>query len=399
MPIKVTCSNCGGVLHAPDDAGGKRGRCPTCGNILPIPAAEVIKPAAMLGDTGKATAGPRQQSFGEFALGSQVGPPPGTTEAAPVDGRKQSVTAAEPPRPTDPFARKNKPTAAPVVPETAVAIQWSRVRGGLFWNQFAAFVLALPAIGLGGLFTAEQFAKKELVPNSDIAALGLGLRDFLPVGIVAVCLLLGLSTLTLGRLGLMNIPRRGQGSGLAFLVTLLTATAAICTGLFFGHHIILLATGGQPTFLLFPPDSFQGQSQRFAFLGGSAALLAAEFAFAAFVGRLGACLDDAKSAARSTKYTLLCSLILIGLFATTAVLPTAFGAGKTLEDAGKETNAQIVMPFYKTTVQPLFAQLGEYESLVVPGLVVLGGLVWLVMMIRLAGAGRAAIAATISKAG
>ncbi len=39
MPIKVTCSNCGGVLHAPDDAGGKRGRCPTCGNILPIPAA------------------------------------------------------------------------------------------------------------------------------------------------------------------------------------------------------------------------------------------------------------------------------------------------------------------------------------------------------------------------
>ena len=37
MPIKVTCEKCGGVLHAPDDAGGKKGRCPNCQNILPIP--------------------------------------------------------------------------------------------------------------------------------------------------------------------------------------------------------------------------------------------------------------------------------------------------------------------------------------------------------------------------
>ena len=37
MPIKVTCSKCQGVLHAPDDAGGKRGKCPTCGTVLAIP--------------------------------------------------------------------------------------------------------------------------------------------------------------------------------------------------------------------------------------------------------------------------------------------------------------------------------------------------------------------------
>ena len=38
MPIKVTCPKCQGVLHAPDDAGGKRGKCPTCGTVLAIPA-------------------------------------------------------------------------------------------------------------------------------------------------------------------------------------------------------------------------------------------------------------------------------------------------------------------------------------------------------------------------
>jgi hypothetical protein len=36
MPIKVTCQICQGVLHVPDDSLGKKGRCPTCGNILSI---------------------------------------------------------------------------------------------------------------------------------------------------------------------------------------------------------------------------------------------------------------------------------------------------------------------------------------------------------------------------
>src|SRR5262245_30998351 len=46
MPIKVTCPKCQGVLHAPDDAGGKRGKCPTCGTVLSIPADGPKVPAA-----------------------------------------------------------------------------------------------------------------------------------------------------------------------------------------------------------------------------------------------------------------------------------------------------------------------------------------------------------------
>jgi hypothetical protein len=40
MPIKIPCPQCGNTIQAPDDAGGKRGRCPHCqhGLYIPLPA-------------------------------------------------------------------------------------------------------------------------------------------------------------------------------------------------------------------------------------------------------------------------------------------------------------------------------------------------------------------------
>lgn len=51
-PIVITCPNCSGVLHASGDSGGKRGRCPTCGNVLLIPetATRSVAPALKLID-------------------------------------------------------------------------------------------------------------------------------------------------------------------------------------------------------------------------------------------------------------------------------------------------------------------------------------------------------------
>ena len=132
MPIKVTCSNCGGVLHAPDDSGGKRGRCPTCGNVLPIPAESPKLPPAAAESAPKT--GGRSPSFGDFNLGPQVSPPtaPNPTRAgaplsfaedspsnrssvpslaepnmAPRRGKPVPPTLPpeEPRRPNDPFAR------------------------------------------------------------------------------------------------------------------------------------------------------------------------------------------------------------------------------------------------------------------------------------------------------
>ncbi len=44
MTIKLACSACGKKSEAPDEAAGKRGRCPGCGEIFIVPGAEK-KPA------------------------------------------------------------------------------------------------------------------------------------------------------------------------------------------------------------------------------------------------------------------------------------------------------------------------------------------------------------------
>ena len=38
MPIKFRCEHCGKKVEAPDNAGGRRGRCPYCGQSCYIPA-------------------------------------------------------------------------------------------------------------------------------------------------------------------------------------------------------------------------------------------------------------------------------------------------------------------------------------------------------------------------
>jgi len=38
MPIQFPCSKCGKEVTAPDAAGGKRGKCPRCGELIDIPA-------------------------------------------------------------------------------------------------------------------------------------------------------------------------------------------------------------------------------------------------------------------------------------------------------------------------------------------------------------------------
>jgi hypothetical protein len=40
MPIEFHCNFCGRLVRAPDEAGGKRGKCPTCQKILYVPMPE-----------------------------------------------------------------------------------------------------------------------------------------------------------------------------------------------------------------------------------------------------------------------------------------------------------------------------------------------------------------------
>jgi len=41
MPIKFHCEHCGKTISAPDDAGGRKGRCPSCKAVVYVPAADV----------------------------------------------------------------------------------------------------------------------------------------------------------------------------------------------------------------------------------------------------------------------------------------------------------------------------------------------------------------------
>ena len=49
MAIEITCTGCGKVLHLSDAADGKKGKCPHCGAMLQVPAAEVSPKGAPLG--------------------------------------------------------------------------------------------------------------------------------------------------------------------------------------------------------------------------------------------------------------------------------------------------------------------------------------------------------------
>jgi len=49
MAIEITCTGCGKVLHVPDAAAGKKGKCPHCGTILQVPAVEVLTKGDPLG--------------------------------------------------------------------------------------------------------------------------------------------------------------------------------------------------------------------------------------------------------------------------------------------------------------------------------------------------------------
>ena len=81
MGIEITCIGCGKVLHVPDAAAGKKGKCPHCGAILQVPEVE-------------------QQAFTEADLKFQPPsePPPPThardgTKACPYCGEEIKAAA------------------------------------------------------------------------------------------------------------------------------------------------------------------------------------------------------------------------------------------------------------------------------------------------------------------
>ena len=358
MPIKVTCSNCGGVLHAPDDAGGKRGRCPTCGNILPIPAVEGVGRRHPLPDAPAAPPGARPPSFADFAMGPQVGPPPGGS----ADASRGSLgsfsppppAAAEPPRrankpaeplpketrrATEPHARATAATLPPAggeLPGEGLAKAWRRCRGGFGVVNVGLFLLLIPTVLLPAFYTTDAAlrvsAKPDgLLPDKPEGFLGLGVPAAVevPALAVGVPLVLGLVFFLLGRLGVAGGPKRAGVGGPAMLAAVASLLALLGVVALLMPNVALKAGGGElfpAGRWFFPWNEAPGMAQRFGLFFGVAAVLVGEFWFASAVGRVGAALADRPTAARSTRLQLLLGLAVILLVGTAAVAPAeAFG--------------------------------------------------------------------------
>lgn len=451
MPIKVTCTNCGGVLHAPDDAGGKRGRCPTCGNILPIPAAAGSGGGPGLPDAPSAAPGQRPPSFADFAMGPQVGPPPSgeapprpapraslpyasASADAPPQRAARPAEAREPRRAADPFARKASLAGPPAGEPTAEGVVkgWQSCRGGLGWVQAANFLLLIPVVLLPAYYVANDVMKAmspgngDLIPYKNPGYLGMAGIDTaaeLPLLAVGVPVVLAILLQLFGRFGVAGAPKRAAVGGPALLSALATLFVLGCAVAVAFPNIQAVTSGGDPRLGgtgLTAANSYLGLAQRLGLFFGLGAVAVGEFWFASAVGRIGAALSDGRTGARSTRYQMLLGVVAVGLIGTAALAPAqnfglwstkyqtpddpnaptpapgytdrakaADGANPAFQ-TGQETNDQVA-ELWEKHVSPLFAKAGAYQPVIPPAAFLLVGLVSWLLYVRMVGAARGAI--------
>jgi len=411
MPIKVTCSNCGGVLHAPDDAGGKKGRCPTCGNVLPIPA-EAPRVAAVptVPDAPPKTASARQQSFGEFSFGPTAGDHTVPVKASPqnvAEGRRASVPL---PPPNTNTGAKNRVAYGPPPEELAQGAKgWRRVSRGLWWTRLGIFFLLLPFILVNGKIVYENLAKP--LPFKDPGYVGvawLNSTQELELASIGVPLILGLPLLLLGRLGISGAPAKARTSGLASFASFATLLAVLGGVMFLMPVVTMVVTedaGRAPAILekvqnqpprwkLFGMSDTEGLMQRGGIMLGFFGLALAELWSLASLGRLGTALDSPRLASRATRMIVVYGLVIVVAFLAAA------GSFKS-QPVSPDTNndfaqfcfdvSKFVEQEWNFHVQRHYDKIGQYKPAARAGLGVLAAMVVGFGYLRMIGAGRTAV--------
>ncbi len=383
MPIKVTCPKCQGVLHAPDDAGGKRGKCPTGGTVLQIPA-EGPKVSAAPAEPAfhtppppreEETPGTHRSSFGAIPRPADVearrAPPGGGSRMPPPP----AYTPPEPKKLPDPFAKPGKRPVAGI-PGDGLVRAWRRTRRGLGWVQFGLFLFLLAYVGRAGLAVAENLGVK--LPSQTPGYLKvqeLSSEREIRWAVLLVPSALALLACTIGRFGVSNAPRSSFAKGTA------TAAAAATLLVLLGAIAVAVPTGMQlsegfvPSNLL-PKDDPTGLTQRVGIALVIVFGVLAEVWFITALGRMGAALHDYRLGARATRFVVLVGLAL----AVAVVLRAAFVV--------YPHEADRAVADY---VQPQWDKLGDHKLAARWGLIGLAGLLLWVMYARLVSAGRRAV--------
>ncbi len=437
MPIKVTCNNCGGVLHAPDDSAGKKGRCPTCGTVLtinadspnPAAAASVFgapmggtdnsdkanrplpfppvggpwtgaAPAVFGKDSGQAQQAPKPQAFPPASNGPRssydIAGMPEAEPIRPVPGNPANTHGSRVP----PDPRKySEPMAKPGRPATTKKAEsedgrWNRVRKGLGWVQCAGFFAFLAVVGATLIPILAQFGVN--LPDKTPGYLGLdsvSSTTEIGVGAVLVPVVLALFCLLIGRMGVSGAPGSSFARGPALaasLATLVAVGGAIAcvaiTGLGIKDGFVPkfqsppIAGANLQTKLydltltnLLPSDGITGVIQRFGLAAFVAFGIVAEIWFFASLGRIAAYLKSATASARINRV-----LILKGTLLTVAVLACVAN-----QIYGDWVNANIWSKWNGLDAKT--------QAIAVPGIVLLAGFVIFVIHTRMVGGVKRAI--------
>lgn len=380
MPIKVTCPKCQGVLHAPDDAGGKRGKCPTCGTVLAIPAEGAHVADVPVSEPYRAAESPREEPAGTHRSSFGAIPRPADVEprrpaAAGRLAAPPAFAPAEPRKLADPFARAGKRPVAGI-PGGGLVRAWRRTRRGLGWVQLALFLFLIAVLGYAGISIAENFGVN--LPSQDPGYLqhdGLSSDTEIKAGVVLIPIALALLACTIGRFGVSNAPRSSFAKGLA------TAAAVAALIVLLGVIAVAVPAGVQtaqgfvPQGFL-PADDANGMAQRAGLTLAIIFGVLAEIWFVGALGRMGAALHDVRLGSRATRFA-----VLVGL----AVAALVIGR------IAYEIYPRDIDQFISEQVQPQWDKLGTNKPAAVWGLIALGGLILWLMYTRLVGAARRAI--------
>jgi len=393
MPIKVTCPKCQGVLHAPDDAGGKKGKCPTCGTVLAIPAPGG---PASFGGGGMIPPEP------EDSLAPTPFKAPSMTRAVPDETRRSTFNSPPTPLPpTGPDARPfrasgsgfggstladgrkpGEPYTKPGrgAPQVGTNLEpkvrsWRRSRSGLWWCLLGYLFFFVALVAYAGLEIAQQNGVR--LPSAKPGFLKvdtMGQDEEIRLAAVVIPVALGLLTMTLGRLGAGSAPdtsfARGilKASAFCTFVTLLgLIAAAVMTG-------GVIANGLAPTLIL--PDEPTGMIQRGGLAIAAVFAPLAELLFIVGLGRLGSGLQNTRLSGRGTRFLLLISFVYVvaGLWSYAVSV------------YGSEIRSAI-----NDKVTPNIDKLGDKQTLIVPVIAIVGALLVYVIYVRLLGAARLAI--------
>lgn len=366
MPIKVTCTQCSGVLHAPDDSSGKRGRCPTCGTVLTI-IGEFVGPASTSSQFGAPPpAAPRTPAttpvtnpWGSLPGGpdDHQGVPPGSG-GLPAPTQRPTYDLAKdplPPRPAfpqvsepipstrgsrvppdprkvsvqDPFSKPGKPNDE----QAETNSRWAKAYRGLGWVRTGILFLVLGVLVYSAIPILQAFQVQ--LPNQTPGILKIDdfsqtheIRLLGTTGAIA----LGLLCLTFGRIGVARAPAAAHARGVAAMASLATIASlagfiavAVITGLAMkdGGFIPKLTPDWNklsplPTLqekweawaegVFLTSRETTGQVQGFGVAAFFAFGLIAEIAFIATLGRIAASLRNPTAAGRVNRLIVLFSL-------------------------------------------------------------------------------------------